>query len=330
MTTGTQAVSITFIAACVMTLSGCAAVQVRQNTLDMVDNVARIRRTQVLQNVATAIDDHDMVPSEIFLGTGQATVTSGVSPALKLPKFDFAPPTRELDISVTDMWSAQWQFASVTNADDLRRLRNLYVLIASSDEEYDALEDYFDRNKDQRDGPDCAGVEEDGSTPNPQGGSPAALKSSIGPGGEALAPSKVRLRETAAERLLSEAPECPAGDGPGQIPKWRQALDILENGDSIDCRLYQENLPPGAAHAPPDTSTRGLPFRRWLFWRKPGADWSPETPDATPRSLGRFSGYELGTTSQGCLDDFIILVQAATPTAAAASVAGARVMQPPP
>src|SRR5271156_3917874 len=115
--------------AATLAVACCASKQVAHNALQMAVDVASLRDEQVFRNISAAISDHDMVPAQIFLGTGQATVATGGSATFKLPHFDFSKPTKEADPAASDVWTAQWQFLSVTNADDLRRLRNLYVLI---------------------------------------------------------------------------------------------------------------------------------------------------------------------------------------------------------
>ena len=250
-------------------LTGCAAVQVRENTLQMVDSVSRIRDLQVLRNIAVAISDHNMVPTEILLSTGQASVSIGASPTITLPRFDFSTSARELDLGGSDAWTAQWQVQPVTNADDLRRLRNLYVLVVSTDQEYDDLEAYFDRHNDMR----------------------AAANSA----------------------------------GAGQIPDWRLGREIIRTGDSIGCKLYQEGFQKARASQAPQ-ARKGLPFRRWLYWRTPGGSWGPTTPETEPQPLGAFHGWELGVTSRACFNDFVILVQSATPAAANASGQGPKLM----
>ena len=276
-------------------LGGCAATQARMNTLQMVDDVARIREAQVLRNVSAAISDHDMVPAAILLGAGQASVSTDASSNLHLPDFSFTQPSRALDVSASDSWTAQWQVSAVTNAEDLRRLRNLYVLIASTDEQYDQLQAYFARHPDRRPAAACSGE------PAPAQGA--------------------RPREEAASQLLASdtlSEECPPGYGAGQIPKWRRALDIIENGDSIGCKLYQERRP--------EADRGGLPFRRWLYWRAAGGAWGPETPASEPQSLGRAGKWELGVTSRACFNDFVILVQSATPATVNASGQGPKLM----
>src|SRR5690349_21272185 len=76
-----------FAALSAITVTGCAATQVQENTLEMVNSVAHVREVQVLRNLSAAISDHDMVPTEILLSVGQATVATGASPAVRFPKF---------------------------------------------------------------------------------------------------------------------------------------------------------------------------------------------------------------------------------------------------
>jgi hypothetical protein len=271
--------------ACLL-LEGCAAVQVQENTLEMVDSVAHVRESQVLSNLSSAISDHNMVPTEILLSVGQATVAAGLSPTAKFPKFTTASPTRELDVGATDTWTAQWQVTPVTNADDLRRLRNLYVLIVSTDEQYDALEAYYTRHPEMRAPIECYGLSAAGS-------------------------------EKAI--LVPPTDQCPPGYGTGVIPRWKQSLQIIESGDSIGCKMFQEGTVDARRKAPRQ-NLKGLPFKRWFYWRSPGSHtWLPETPDSEPETLGTYGSWELGTTSRACFNDFVIIVQSVTPDAASAA-----------
>src|SRR6185312_15393449 len=139
-----------FAIASALVRAGCTATQVRMNATQMIDNVAELREEQVLRNISAAVNDHDFVPSEIFLGQGTATVQSNVSAGLKLPRFDFSAPTRELDPTANTQWTSTWFLAPVTSADDLRRLRNLYALVTSTNDQYDGLQAYFDEHPGRR------------------------------------------------------------------------------------------------------------------------------------------------------------------------------------
>ncbi len=255
-------------------LAGCAAMQDGENVLQMADSISHLREVQVLRNISAAISDHDMVPSQVILGTGQANVQVGFSSLFKLPQFDFSRPSRQLDAGATDVWIAQWQMEPITNADDLRRLRNLYVLVASTDEDYDKLQAYLRAHPD-------------------------------------------RLP------LTPETPELARGKGgSGKAPpvglRWTDALQILKHGDSIGCKYFQED---NSRHG-----DRGLPFRRWLYWRQASGSWLPNTPDAIPQSLGHYGDWEIGITSRACFNDFVIMMQSATPVAEQAISQGPKVM----
>jgi hypothetical protein len=252
-----------------------------------------------------------MVPTQILLSTGQASVSEGASPTLKMPNFNIVKPTRELDVTANDTWTAQWQVSPVTNSDDLRKLRNLYVLIVSTDEQYDQLEAYYNRNPQMRASAACYGLQTTAG-----GGAQSAAQAGRASGADATGQPPTANAQDAA---------CPPGYGAGQIPKWREALVVIEYGDSIGCKLYQEAWATSHKRASHD-STAGIPFRRWLFWRRLGGDWLPATPDTEPQVLGLYKGWELGTTSRACFNDFVILAQSATPATANASQQGARVM----
>jgi hypothetical protein len=259
-------------------LGGCVAHQARINTLNMIGDIARVRNTQVLRNLSAAISDRDAVPAVVVLGAGQATasVAGGADPVAQ------------------DTWTSQWQISTVTNSEDLRRLRNLYSLITATDAQYDIALAYFRRHPQEAPSAGC-------------GGHDLATRSTNAP-----APASRPNEEPAANLLYSgdQNLECPPGYGPGRVAAWRLALNVIEVGDSIGCRLYQEQ-----PRKPPQSGV-GLPFRRWLYWRKPGAPWGPDPPDTPPQSLGTVGDWELGTTSQACFNDFTILVQTFTPSGA--------------
>lgn len=277
-----------------VSLGGCAALQTGENTLQMAEGISRIRDVQVLRNISSAISDHDMVPSQIVLVTGQATVATGATPTTKLTNSDALGTTKELGLGVTDTWTAQWQFASVTNADDLRRLRNLYALVASTGEQYKALTDYFVRHPKLR----ARGSE---GQPGADGTPAEGLESSLA---------------TAPPPGDANAHRTPVGSRAGNVALWEEALRVMRIGDSIGCKLYQEQR-----DADPN-----MPFRRWLYWREPGAEWLPAQPTQTPESLGTFGDWEIGVTSRACFNDFVILVQGQTPVTEKQSAQGARVM----
>ena len=264
----------------VVPLAGCVAHQARLNTLEMIADIARVRNTQVLRNLSAAISDRDAVPAVVVLGAGQATasVAGGANP----------------DVIAEGTWTSQWQISTVTNSEDLRRLRNLYALITATDAQYDIDLAYFRRHPQESPNAGCGG-------PN------LATRSANAPAPSAA----VRPNEEPAAELLysgDQNVECPPGYGPGRVATWRLALNVIEIGDSLGCRLYQEQ-----PRKPPATGA-GLPFRRWLYWRRPGAAWGPDAPDTPPQSLGTVGDWELGTTSQSCFNDFTILVQTLTPS----------------
>jgi hypothetical protein len=261
-------------------LGGCVARQARINTLQMIGDIARVRNTQVLRNLSAAISDRDAVPAVVVLGAGQATasVAAGANP----------------DILAEDTWTSQWQISTVTNSEDLRRLRNLYALITATDAQYDIYLAYFRRHPQELPNAGC-------------GGQDLTIRSANAP----APPAAGRPNEAPAANLLysgDQNQECPPGYGPGRVAAWRLALNVIEVGDSLGCRLYQEQ-----PRKPPATGA-GLPFRRWLYWRRPGATWGPDPPDTPPQSLGTVGEWELGTTSRSCFNDFTILVQTLTPS----------------
>jgi len=387
------------MAAGLASLCGCTALQNRENTVQMVNSIEQIRREQVLRNISIAIDDHNMVPVQIVLGTGQASVMESASPTLKLPDLNFSKSTKELDAQATVNWTSQWQMAPVINAIDLRNLRDLYVLVASTDDEFAYLAKYLNRHRELRShcptqdaiifevgyskalvslGPGatpdralallkganhaCAsGVKTgtDKSKDGASGGPNGAPEPGVGPGpSPAPAPgpeapaadrpkvsvSAVSSDEQSGSVLLSISPAGGGGGGesialnaktPAQTATWYDGLYIIELGDSIGCKLYQEQtlnrmeeiaFSPAGAEQQRELEESTLPFKRWLYWKRAGdQNWAPNGPPANDDSvshLGHYGRWDLGTTSKACFDDFVILVEGATPSAAAASTNG--------
>lgn len=284
--------------AAIMVLDGCATGQAQRNTTLMAATISRMRQDQALNNIAAAIDDRSFVPSAIVLGTGQATVAS--APTSTLTPTIGNPSSLELGLGATYTVTAQWQFTSITDPDDLRRLRNIFALIVSTDAQFDELETYFHSAA--------------ASAARSGGGVPAdrnelVYRNLLG----SFAP-------TGPKPGAESARQAPSPEAAGQVVSWRDARRFLEQGDSIDCRLYQQAKP---------VSGKGLPFRRWLFWRKPkGGAWNPQPPPAGMpiETLGTYGNWELGVTSRACLDDFVILIQALTPNTNAAAAEGPKYM----
>jgi hypothetical protein len=277
-------------------LAGCVATQMRENTLNMEDQISHLRETQVLENISHAINDHDLVPAQIVLGQGQATVAVAASPTVQLPDFLFSKATKQLNVTATDTWTAQWQFTTVTDAADLRNLRDVYALIASTDEQWDQLQVVY---KDHRDF---------FATPGANSGAQPSLDGGIVPLGEPPAPVAAP-----ASPAPANPPAPPRGPWtPVAVISFHEALRMMTQGDSIGCMRFQGYELNGA---PRREKTGGLPFHRFLYWRSGEGAWAPEAPDRAITSLGRFGDYELGTTSRACFDDFVIIAQGATPNA---------------
>lgn len=311
-------------------VGACASTQTQENASQMVGSIGRLREQQVLANISAAIDDRDFVPSAFVLGTGQANSTVGVAPALKGTSLTAPKPMVEFDVSPTDTWTAQWQFTSVNDQGDLRRLRNIYALIVATNQQYNELENYFH--------PRCDANETTSPT-LPGAGAGGGVAEELADV-ERLDDQGIRTPERCRDPRLpppspTEAATPPAGQNPPadahtqenasvKLPDqvatpWEVAKSLIFKGDSIDCRLYQ------AGRKKDRLFDQDLPYRRWLFWRRPGErEWSPAPHElVTIESIGRHGRWELGIATpeddpeagRACLDDFVILVQSLTPVA---------------
>jgi hypothetical protein len=306
-------------AALLAILTGCAAFQSQRNANDMASTISRIREEQVLQNIGVAIDDRSFVPSGIVLGTGQANVIVGMTPTFRGTGITSGAPGYELDIAPTDTWTAQWQFTSITEQGDLRRLRNVYALIVSTDEQYDTLERYFHPQAAAANGAAQANDSDAVFRGLFEGLLPPAEKAPPAPPAPPVVTTRVkRTSSTSKDKPPPSAAPEPSGRPAAQhVIPWPDAKDFLITGDSIDCRLFQ------AAKVP---STHGVPFRRWLFWRKSGGPWLPQDPGGPVEDVGHYGNWDLGVTSRACLDDFVILLQGVTPSASSVTSQGAKYM----
>ncbi len=287
----------------VLIVGGCAAYQASQNTIEMAATISRIREIQVLRNISSAINNRSTVPAHIVLGTGQANVTAGlgVGNGVKATNLNRAGTAFELDISPSDTWTTQWQFTSITDQDDLRRLRNVYALVVATDPQFDELVEYFKETK---------------SKEKSSGAVFRNLFQNLLPEGES-GPSN---QPGPVQKPSTQTSPRSAG-GQSHVISWPDAKGFMEYGDSIDCRLYQRDFQAKRATEP---NPKGLPFRRWLYWRNgDGSQWSPFQPaDERVTSLGVYEGREIGVTSMACFYDFVILVQGLTPTASGVSNKG--------
>lgn len=297
-------------AACgaVMLLDGCATGQAQRNTTLMAATISTMRQDQALNNIAAAIDDRSFVPSAIVLGTGQATIASAPSSAVTATINN--PSTLELGLGATYTVTAQWQFTSITDPDDLRRLRNIFALIVSTDAQFDELEAYFHTGENSAAAPAAPA---EGAAPSDR--DELVFRNLLGD----LAPPRPEPGASARKTEGARTSQAPSPEAAGQVVSWRQARRFLEEGDSIDCRLYQQAKP---------LSGKGVPFRRWLFWRKPKGPWNPQRPpEGLPIAiLGTYGNWQLGVTSRACLDDFVILIQALTPNTNATAAEGPKYM----
>jgi hypothetical protein len=318
------AVSLMLVALC-----GCVSTQSQFNADGMAGDISGLWRQQVLNNIARAKDDPDFVPSAFVLGQGQSSVTAGLTPTGKGTSINAPKPLVELDIAPNDSWTAQWQFTAVTNRDDLRNLRDAYALIVADADAYHHIHDIL--------GDGCAlgsaraangACKKDASTPTP--GSEATVQAATAAAtatGSSLDPANPPT--DAATATAAGAEKLSVG---GQTANWEESTGMIEHGDSIGCQLYQAESP-----IPGDP----IPFRRWLFWRKPlSRTWLPDLlPSDLIESIGVHGDWELGLAiekkpegegiqvmhvGRSCLDDFIILVQGLTPAASASSAAAPR------
>lgn len=99
-----------------------------------------------------------------------------------------------------------------------------------------------------------------------------------------------------AATSLADFPRPPTTKSPyvAAPPTESEAAKALDEGVSSACRAYLAQTP----------------NKVWLYWKNSGGNTMPVPAGAIP--LGSFGRNELYTTSMGCFDDFILLVQSTT------------------
>ena len=124
-------------------VAGCASTQLNYNTLEIASTVASLETKQALANISAIIDDPDVVPAQVTIGSGSIGTTNSVTPSIveSLTKSNAllgaASATRTAVQSATQAGTNQstqsWAVAPVNDGDDLARLRALYLFAATGD-----------------------------------------------------------------------------------------------------------------------------------------------------------------------------------------------------
>jgi len=134
------------VAACLVS-SACASTQLNSNTTDLASSLSSLTKSQILYNLAQAVNDPEFVPSQVTISIGTAQTLNSIAPSVSVPLGpSFAVTNRTtvggrggnqisnvstnaapgLGIQVTDSWTQTWTMVPANSANQLRRLRTIY------------------------------------------------------------------------------------------------------------------------------------------------------------------------------------------------------------
>ena len=127
--------------------TGCASTQLNANTSDLASSLSSVAKSQILYNLAQAINDPEFVPSQVTISIGTAQTANTVAPSVSIPLGpSFAVTNRTtvggrganqiasattnaapgIGVQFTDAWTQSWTMVPAASANQLRRLRTLY------------------------------------------------------------------------------------------------------------------------------------------------------------------------------------------------------------
>src|SRR6476646_1633533 len=130
------------VAACFLA-TGCASTQLNANTSDLASSLSSVAKSQILFNLAQALNDPEFVPSQVTISIGTAQTANAVTPTISLPlgspvattaRFtSAASPSAQfssqitsalpaLGIQVTDAWNQSWTMVPANSSNQIRRL----------------------------------------------------------------------------------------------------------------------------------------------------------------------------------------------------------------
>src|SRR5450755_487188 len=133
--------------ASVLLLGGCASFQLNENTLDLGGTVDTLVRRQILLNLSRFVENHYAIPAQVNILAGADTTTNSLSASYSDPFSKAITVTntvasaatttttntnsalrnpKTLTPSATDSWTQTWSLNTITDPDQMRRVRALY------------------------------------------------------------------------------------------------------------------------------------------------------------------------------------------------------------
>ncbi len=110
----------------VLLSAGCAPFQATQNAEELIATIADVRETQVVYNIGRAIDDPEMVPSQVVMSQGSAQASTSLTPTLSWAAHFVKSLSASLGVF---SWTSSWTLTPVVDAGDLQNLRAVYSFI---------------------------------------------------------------------------------------------------------------------------------------------------------------------------------------------------------
>lgn len=124
--------------------TGCASTQLNNNALDLASTVDSLVSRQILYNLSKFIDNPSAIPTQVNISSGSATTTNSVTASFADPvskavtlartvagagvtnSTTTAKGAKTVTPAATDTWSQTWTLSTITDPDQMRRVRALY------------------------------------------------------------------------------------------------------------------------------------------------------------------------------------------------------------
>lgn len=111
-------------------LTSCTSAALKQETLSQARTLTDLQYQIILDNVAMQRDSKDTLPWHVKLSEGQVTINDSISPSAGL---EWSPTARTLQLEAGREWQVSWTLVPVTDAEQLRGLRVIYMASADYD-----------------------------------------------------------------------------------------------------------------------------------------------------------------------------------------------------
>jgi hypothetical protein len=142
-------------------VSGCASTQLNHNALDLASTVDSLVSRQVLHNLSKFIDEPSAIPTQVNISSGSATTTNSLTASFANPLGSTstlahtvasaasttvtdakttARAAKTLTPAATDTWTQTWGLSTITDPDQMRRVRALYRFATGTSGNFEDVE----------------------------------------------------------------------------------------------------------------------------------------------------------------------------------------------